>query len=39
MQGLVDAAVVVITVIVPALNPQSFKKIFHTKPPKVVFTS
>jgi hypothetical protein len=29
MQGLIDAAVVVVTMIIPTLNPQSFKKIFH----------
>jgi hypothetical protein len=31
MQGLIDAAVVVVTMIIPTLNPQSFKKIFHAK--------
>ena len=29
VQGLVDAAVVVITVVIPTLNTQFFKKIFH----------
>ena len=32
VQGLVDAAVVVVTVIVPTLNFQSFQEIFHKNP-------
>jgi hypothetical protein len=29
MQGLVDAALVVVTMIVPALHPQGVQKFFH----------
>jgi hypothetical protein len=29
MQGLVDPAMVVITMVVPPLNTQRFKEIFH----------